>query len=88
LLKLVAGDSLQRTLGPERTLKSTERLRIGAPTRACEIGLGEERVDSVDEHRRLLSRRAQPVTGSPRRGHRRECVIFAGPGSGVSTDGY
>jgi hypothetical protein len=86
LLKLAAGDSLQRTLRPELTLNPTERVRVGAPARASEIGLSRERVDSVNEQRKLLTRRAQPATGSLRPTHRREYVFFTGRGGGDNAD--
>ena len=86
LLKLTAGDPLQRTLRPELAPKPAERLRVGPSARVGEVGLSEERVDSLSKGRRLLLPRAQPATRPPPRGHRRECVMFTVRERGVSSD--
>jgi hypothetical protein len=86
-LQLATGDPFQRTLGSELAPKAAERLRIGASAREREIGLSEERIDGLSKGRRLLPRRTQPPTRPPRRAHRRECVIFTGPGGVASASG-
>ena len=86
LLELTAEDPLQRPVVPELTLHAAERLGVGAPARIREIGLSEERIDRLDERRRLLPCGTQPAAGSPRRTHRRECVIFTGPGGDAGAD--